>query len=301
MDGCMKNILVVGSLNMDYVTNVDTMPKAGETIFAENFIMNPGGKGANQAYAIAKLGGKVAMIGAVGQDPSGTALIENLKGVGVDVDGIERVDAPTGAATIIVENDGQNRIMVNKGANSYVDRCMIDRHKDLLRWSDIVVMQLEIPLDTVEYVAEKAHRLGKIVIVDPAPAPKVQIDDILKNADYIKPNSIEAMELANCFDSIENAVECLLSKGVGQAIVTLGEKGAQLYKKGCLAKAFASVPTNVIDTTAAGDCFTGAFAVAIAMGKDVEEAIGFATKASAVSVSRPGAQMSMPSYHEVAE
>lgn len=299
MDICMKNILVVGSLNMDYVTNVEIVPKAGETVFASGFIMNPGGKGANQAYSIGKLGGKAAMIGAVGRDPSGMALIENLQSVGVDVSGIEIVDDSTGAATIIVEKGGQNRIMVNKGANSFVNRDMIDRHRDLLEWCDIVVMQLEIPLDTVEYVSFKAHELGKTVIVDPAPAPKVMIDGIMKYTDYMKPNSIEVMELTGCHDSTESAAERLLSKGTGQVIVTLGEDGARLYQKGCRVRSFEAVPAEVVDTTAAGDCFTGAFAVALSMGKETEEAIRFAIKASAIAVSRAGAQMSMPSYREV--
>lgn len=297
----MKNILVVGSLNMDYVTNVDTVPKAGETVFANGFVMNPGGKGANQAYAIGKLNGKVAMIGSVGRDTSGSALIENLKSVGVNVSGIEYAETTTGAASIIVEKDGQNRIMVNKGANSFVDRAMIDRHMDLLKWCDFLVMQLEIPLDTVEYAAAKAKELGKTVIIDPAPAPQKQIDEILKNADFIKPNSIEAMELAGCHHSVEEAVETLLLKGVGQVIVTLGGKGSRLCKKGTQDKLFDSIPTNVVDTTAAGDCFTGAFTVALSMGKDVDEAIKFATKAASISVSRTGAQMSMPSAREIDE
>lgn len=290
----MKKICVVGSLNMDYVMNVDICPKAGETVFSNGFVANPGGKGANQAYAIGKLGGCVSMIGAVGDDAAGSALIDNLKNVGASVEGIEKTSEPTGTASIIVEADGQNRIMVYKGANSLVDRKMIDRHIDLIRECDIVVMQLEIPLDTVEYVASVAHSLGKKVILDPAPAPKENIDGILKYVDIVKPNEIEVCELAGISESPEKAARTLSLADGAKVIVTLGDQGCMLAEKDRPEVFFEAAPTEVVDTTAAGDCFTGALAMALAADCEIPKAIKFASRAAAIAVSRHGAQMAMP-------
>ena len=167
----MKKILVIGSLNMDITLRMERAPEAGEKLTADSMVASPGGKGANQAYAAGKLGGDVAMLGAVGQDAYGEELIANLASVDVDVSGIQKIaDVSTGTAVIYVEQTGENRIVLVTGANGMVDRAYIDAHMDKIAACDIVILQLEIPLDTVVYAAKKAKGLGKTVIVDPAPA-----------------------------------------------------------------------------------------------------------------------------------
>ena len=185
----MKKIVVVGSLNMDCVVETPSMPKPGETITGKSVSQVPGGKGANQAYAIGKLGGDVQMIGAVGNDSCGMALKKNLESVGVKTDGLAILDGETtGQAFITVDGQGENSIIIIAGTNGLVTRELIDQNRRLIEESDIVIMQLEIPLEVVEYVKELAVSLGKLVIVDPAPAVEGIPDHFWKGIDYIKPN-----------------------------------------------------------------------------------------------------------------
>lgn len=186
----MKKVVVAGSINMDLVTVCERAPKGGETLFGKEFFQVPGGKGANQAVAIGKLGTQVTMLGKIGNDSFGKDLVASMKNSGVNTEYIENSASSTGIAKIIVEANGQNRILVVSGANMDVDRAYIDRHIDVINDSDILVTQLEIPIDTVEYVLKKAKEAGKITILNPAPAAQLN-DEIIKNSDIIIPNESE--------------------------------------------------------------------------------------------------------------
>ena len=223
----MKKILVVGSLNMDFVIDVEKMPVPGETILAHGMRLVPGGKGANQAYAAAKLGGEVAMIGAVGDDQFGRLLKENLSSVGVDVSGIETLaGCPTGNAIITVEEQGENSIIVVPGANAQVSREMIERHMDLVDACDMIIMQLEIPLDVVSYVKEIGMARGKQIILDPAPAKAGLPDSFFAGFDIVKPNETELQTLLGKTlktpQELRSGAQSLLQKGIATVMVTLG-------------------------------------------------------------------------------
>lgn len=298
----MKNILVVGSLNMDFVINTDNMPKPGETVFGKEFSLVPGGKGANQAYAIAKLGGNVVMLGGVGRDEYGEMLINNLTSVGVATEFIKRIpESDTGKAFIMVDKTGENSIVVIRGANYLLDTAWIDKNEHLFNACDVVVLQLEIPLEVVSYVVELAKKKGKTVILDPAPATQMILDKCLKNVDIIKPNETELAVLTGMpVDTQENikiAAKELINRGVETVLVTMGEKGALLVQQN-YAKHFPAQKVDAVDTTAAGDCFTASLALMI--DKDnYEEAIRFAAKVAALAVTRKGAQSSIPDRREV--
>lgn len=297
----MGKIVVIGSINMDFVIDVKEIPKKGETILSHGFELFPGGKGANQAYAVGKLGGQIAMIGAVGDDEYGEMLCRNLSSVNVDVSGVKICKhSSTGTAIICVEDKGDNSIIVNQGANGFVDRALIDENIGLIEECDIIVMQLEIPLDTVEYVAQIGKKLGKKVILDPAPARTDLSAELLNCIDVLKPNETELQILTNNGDSMEKACEKIIQSGTKNIIVTLGGDGCYLYNSECKGKLF---PCNrnvkVVDTTAAGDGFTAAIALALAKAMTLEDAIEFAAKVSAIVVTRKGAQPSIPSADEL--
>lgn len=299
----MKQVVVLGSLNMDQVINVKEMPKKGETILGLGMTRVPGGKGANQAYAIGKLGGRVSMIGAVGQDENGRKLKENLDSVGVNTDSVmELPDVPTGNAVITVDQAAENCIIVLQGANARLTTADIDANKQVLSESDVVVMQLEIPVEVVEYTAQMASKLGKTVILDPAPAVPNLPEKLFTYLDVIKPNETEleilsGMPVTN-LEEAAIAAKSLLKKGVAKVIVTMGEEGSLLVTEGEV-KQFPGEKVKAVDTTAAGDCFTAAFVVAITSGKSCEEAIIYGNRASAITVTRKGAQTSIPDKNEV--
>ena len=300
----MSRILVIGSLNADYSTRVDHIPQVGETILADNMIMNAGGKGANQAYTASKLGGKVMMLGMVGSDTNGDMLISNLSNVGVDVSRIKKHDKlATGMAWITVTRVGDNCITVVPGANMAIDRAYIDENMHFISECDIVLLQLEIPLDTVVYVVKKAKKLNKIVILDPAPATKDLPEDIWQYIDILKPNETELSMLTDVSDVMNNldtATDILLRRGVGKVIVTLGQYGVFLKAKGCPSERFiAATEINAVDTTAAGDSFTAALSVALSYGGELRDAIRFAMKTAEIVVTRYGAQSSIPTVDEV--
>lgn len=299
----MKNILVIGSLNIDFVINVDKMPLPGQTITGRDFSLVCGGKGANQAYAAAKLGGNVSMIGAVGNDEYGKMLINNLESVGVDTSGIKVLDTDTGRAFITVDSTGENSIVVVKGANGLVSKELIDEKIDLIDAADIIVMQLEIPLDVVRYVAGIARKKDKVVILDPAPAVDLD-DELLRNIDIIKPNETElerlcGFEINNDEDVVSGAIT-LIDKGVEKVIVTLGDKGS-MYVDYNIDKKYDAFNVEVVDTTGAGDAFTGALAKSLVDGRDVSDAIKYAHFVSSIVVGKKGAQTSIPSEKEVYE
>lgn len=297
----MKKICVIGSLNMDLVVKVDNMPKGGQTLIGSDFKEVPGGKGANQAVAMARLGGSVNMIGKVGNDSFGKTLIDALKNDNVNTKYIHIEEGPTGVAMITVDKNAENSIVVAPGANFKVKECDIDNNIEAVKESDIVVVQLETPLDTIKYALNKAKELNKYIILNPAPAVKLE-DEIIANVDLLTPNETELEILSgisiNCEEDIVKAAKSMIDKGVKELIVTLGSKGSlyinkerQMFKK--------AYKVDAVDTTAAGDSFTGALSVAFANGKNIEEAMDFASKVGALSVMKEGAQSSLPTLEDV--
>ena len=233
----MKKILVVGSLNMDTVIETPRIPVPGETIMGNGIKHVPGGKGANQVYTIGKLGGDVSMIGAVGDDSFGDAMLDNLKSVNVNVEGIERIPGgTTGQAFIPVDANGENSIIVVGGTNSLVDEDLLKKYEYLMDEADIVVMQQEIPLDTVMKAKEMALAKGKTIIVDPAPAAAMP-EEFWKDIDYIKPNETELGILIgrelHSKEEYKEAAHEMLKKGVKHLLVTLGSKGESSRYYGC--------------------------------------------------------------------
>ena len=299
----MKKILVIGSLNLDTSIKVKAMPKAGETILGMAVSQASGGKGANQAYAAGMLGGDVSMLGSVGNDREGRTVSGNLKKAGVDTSGIRICEkAATGQAFVTVDSSGQNSIIVIPGANNETTAEYLTEHTEYMDEADIIVMQFEIPFDAVNYVKQYAVHKGKILIVDPAPARGSIPESFWKGIDYLKPNETEleilsGRRLAGEQDICDAAGE-LIRKGVRNVIVSLGDKGCiRVHNDGV--NYFEAEKVNAVDTTAAGDSFTGAFAVALSEGKTTEEAVSFAQKAASITVTRKGAQASIPSRDQV--
>lgn len=297
----MKNICVIGSLNMDLVVNVDAMPKPGQTIIGSNFKEVPGGKGANQAVAMARLNGNVSMIGKVGEDGFGQTLISSLKNDKVDTTYIQTAKGSTGVALITVDMNAQNSIVVSPGANFEVKEEDIDNNIKAIENSEIVVLQLETPLNTIKYALNKAKELNKYTILNPAPAVKLD-DEIIKNVDLLTPNETELEIISGVSieteEDIQKAAQIMIEKGVKELIVTLGSKGS-LYinkEKSMFKKAY---KVEAVDTTAAGDSYTGALAVALSQDKGIEDAMDFASKVGALSVLKEGAQSSLPTLEDV--
>lgn len=296
----MKKVVVVGSINMDLVTRCKRAPKGGETLFGEEFSQVPGGKGANQAVAIGKLGTNVIMLGKIGKDSFGKDMLASMEKNGVNIQHIEEGEKATGIAKIIVEESGQNRILVVAGANSEVDKEYVDRHLAAIKESDIVVTQLEIPIETVEYTLKKAKEFGKITILNPAPARELS-DEIIKNSDFIIPNESELALITGMAveteEEIKKAGKKLLDMGVKNLIITLGSKGSlHLNRDKC--EFHSAYKVKAIDTTAAGDSFIGGV-VRELNGDSISEAIEFGTKVSAIAVTKKGAQTSIPTIEEV--
>ena len=299
----MRKLLVVGSLNMDTVLNVSKIPQKGETILGKEISYVPGGNGANQAYAMGKLGAEVAMIGCIGADGNGSKLLQNLQSVHVDTRAIQIFQKEsTGIALITVEETGENSIVVIAGANSKLTRQWIMEQQKYIDECDIVVAQLETPLDSICAVAELAKQKGKRMLLDPAPAQKELPSSLLKNVSIIKPNETELQILTGKPTHTEQeiilAARELIEKGVEKVVVTLGEKGAMLVTKQ-EHQLFAAKKVKAVDTTAAGDAFTAGLALKLSEGCTCEQAISFAIKVSSIVVTRKGAQTSIPSYEEV--
>lgn len=299
----MKKILVVGSLNMDTVVETVKMPQKGETITGKSVKFVPGGKGANQAFAIGKLGGNISMIGAIADDNAGSVLKENLEKVNVDTLGLEIMkNETTGQAFITVDDSGENSIVLISGTNGLMSTGIIDKNIDKVKDSDIIIMQLEIPLNVVEYVKELAIKYEKTLIIDPAPARNDIPDSFWAGVDYIKPNETELEILVGkkleSTDDYILAAKDMMAKGVKNVLVTLGEKGCLLVTKEH-AQLFKGHKVKAVDTTAAGDSFTAAVAISLSKGVDIEKAIEYAQKVSAIVVTRKGAQTSIPTKEEL--
>lgn len=296
----MKKILVIGSLNMDLVTNVKNTPKRGETILGNGFSTIPGGKGANQAAAIGRLKGNVNMLGKIGDDNFGEMLKTNLINSNVDVSNVYvEKNTPSGTALIMVNEDGDNSIVVIPGANFKLSKN--DIKDEAIDDCDILVGQLEVPMEVIERAYEKAKKKNKYTILNPAPANKLS-DNLLSNIDLLIPNESELELLSgveiNSFDDVIKGAEKLMSKGVKELIVTLGEKGAAYFNENGY-KRFNAFKVKAIDTTAAGDSFIGGLTVKLSQGKSIDEAIEFASKVGAITVTRRGAQSSLPTLDEV--
>jgi ribokinase len=296
----MTNILVIGSLNADLVVRAKRFPSPGETIQGENLITIPGGKGANQAVASARLGAQVAMIGRVGADAFGSTLIDNLAQNKVDTHLVIRDDSTsTGTAVIIVDSQGQNSIILSPGANARV--AASDIKPESFSGSSLLLLQFEIPIETVIHSANIAKKKGLVVLLNPAPALNLP-DELLRTADYILPNETELGLLTgktiSDLASIEVAGLSLIARGARNVIITLGAKGALIVTKGG-AKHIPTFKVKVVDTTAAGDAFIGGLAVGLLNGRSLEDAVQYGCACGALAVTQFGAQPSLPSAEDV--
>lgn len=295
-------ILVIGSSNMDLVIQADHFPRPGETIIGGNFSMIPGGKGANQAVAAARLGGKVALVAQVGDDLFGQANLDNYQREGIDIANVERhPDVPTGVALISVDKSGENTIIVASGANAEMGINNLERASMLFEWADVVLLQLEIPLEVVTEAARMAKAQGKKVILNPAPARALPAE-LLENVDIITPNETEAEFLTRIsvsdISSAALAAARFNASGIQKVIITLGENGAFLAD-GNTEEIIPTQRVKAVDTTAAGDTFNGALAVSLGRGESMNAAVTFALKAATLSVQRLGAQSSIPYLSEL--
>ncbi|MGQ8338079.1 ribokinase [Sunxiuqinia sp. A32] len=295
-------ILVVGSTNTDMVIQTKKFPAPGETILGGEFFMNPGGKGANQAVAAARLGGQVTFITKVGDDIFGKQSLENLRNENINVEYIQTdPKSPSGVALITVDGSGENSIVVAQGANGTLLPNNISELNSVFDEVDILLMQLEIPLETIEFFAKEAVERGIKVILNPAPANTLS-DNLLANLYMITPNETEAEILTGVKvideNSAKQAARILNAKGVEIVIITMGSKGAMLYSNS-QSVLIPAQKVSPVDTTAAGDTFNGAIAVALSEEKELVEAILFANQAAAISVTRLGAQASVPFRNEI--
>lgn len=299
-----RKIVVIGSLNMDIVAVASRLPLPGETILGAQYLNEPGGKGANQAYAAAKLGGEVAMLGRLGTDGHGKQMRANLEAVGCEVDGLQNIAGHSGVAVIFVAQSGQNSIVVVPGANErYLPEDLrADAHA--LAGAELVLLQLETPMETVIAAARAAKSHGARVILDPAPAPQRLSLELLRNVDILTPNETEAARLVGAPEktlSLQQARDIgrqLQNSGPKAVIMKLGAQGCLLIEDESVSEIAAPV-VEAVDTTAAGDVFNGALAVACSEGASLAEACRFATRAAAISVTRLGAQRSMPGRSEL--
>jgi len=298
----MARIIVIGSSNTDMVIKSKKLPSPGETILGGTFLMNPGGKGANQAVAAARLGGNVTFVTKTGNDMFGAEAVQLFGKEGIVTKHIIKdTKNPSGVALINVDENGENSIVVASGSNGTLSAYDINDEVFNTEKSDIFLMQLEIPVSTVEFVSEKAAGKGNRVILNPAPARQLS-DELLSCLYLITPNENEAELLTGIkvtdVASAEKAAKNLRERGVQNVIITMGGSGAYILT-GSLSKMIPVVPVKAIDTTAAGDVFNGALTVSISEGKSIEESVVFANKAASISVTRMGAQASAPYRTEI--
>jgi len=300
----MAKIVVVGSLNMDVVAVASRLPIAGETLIGSQYLNEPGGKGANQAYAAGKLGGDVAMLGRVGTDDHGKRMRANLQAVGCDVENVKAVEGNSGVAVIFVAESGQNSIVVVPGANHRYLRSDFQADVRSLTGAHFILLQLETPMETVVATSWAARRSGARVILDPAPAPESLPSELLRNVDILTPNEIEATQLVGATvrnlsqDEAWDVARLLQKSGPKTVIIKLGAHGC-LVADGDVSTVVPAPLVQAVDTTAAGDVFNAALAVACSEGATLVEACRFAVHAAALSVTRFGAQRSVPSRAEL--
>ena len=295
-------IVVIGSLNMDLVVKAGRAPKRGETVLGEEIHFVPGGKGANQAVGLARLGAETTMIGAVGSDAFGEELKKALEKDGVNTSSVKVLDSEaTGIASILLA-EGDNSIVVVPGANAQCLPEDLDRHEGIIAEADLVLLQLEIPLVTVEYAIKLARKHGKIVMLNPAPAQSLS-PELLRQVNYLTPNRSELALLSRMAEesSIAQGVEKLLEVGVSCCVTTLGAEGVALMEIGSSLVKVSGYIVPVVDTTGAGDAFNAGLAYALAQKKPIREAAEFAVQVSALAVTKFGAQGGMPTLAEVEE
>lgn len=299
-----KQILVVGSSNTDMVIKSNDLPRPGETVLGGVFFMNPGGKGANQAVACARLGGNVTFVCKTGNDIFGHQSQQQFEEEDINTSYVfSDLNKPSGVALIFVDETGENSISVASGSNSSLQPRDISLAGEAVEKADLVLIQLEIPMETVEFTAKLAKEKGKMVILNPAPAPSIPLSpDLLKNIYLINPNQIEAEIISGIkvidVDTAVLAAIKIYEMGVPNVIITLGSKGALLYD-GVNSEFISGYKVKATDSTGAGDCFSGALAIAISEGFALSDAVRFANKAAAISVTKQGAQSSLPYRAEV--
>ena len=306
-------IAVLGGINIDLVTIAARFPEAGETVVGSRFLTYPGGKGANQAVAAARLaprgaeglGADVKMIGRGGDDAFGGQLLDSLKSSGVNVSGVAvEPEGTTGIAVINIDAEGQNRIIQIPGANRSCGEAEVERLKAALVDASVLMLQIEVPLEVSLEAAREAAAAEKVIILDPAPARPLP-QEVYRYCTFITPNETEAQALVGFpvadEASARRAGDELLDRGVGCAIIKMGAQGAYYITRGGIGQHLPAYPVRPVDTVAAGDAFNGALAVALAEGRGVEEAMGWAMAAGALAVTRTGAQDSMPRREEVEE
>lgn len=302
----MSRIVVVGSSNTDMVVKSPTLPKPGETVMGGEFVTAAGGKGANQAVGAARLGGEVTFVARVGRDHLGEQAIAGFEREGIDVSHVVRdPDAPSGVALILVNDDGENLIAVAPGANANLSPDDVEKARPVIESADALLLQLEIPFESVAHAARIAHDAGVRVILDPAPAPKQGVpDDILSIVDILTPNVSEAEILSGMLiDTLDEEPAKTLylglrAKGVKTLILKAGEDGAWIVS-GDQVEKIPAPKVRAVDATAAGDCFAGGLANALAEGRPLSEAVAFGCRAASIAVTRMGAQPSMPTRAEV--
>lgn len=295
-------ITIVGSMNIDLVSSMKEIPKIGETVLGNSFMQNTGGKGANQASAAAKLGSAVTIIGCIGDDIYGKLLINDLNANGVNVSCIKTIPScSSGIAIIQVDEGGQNNIVVIPGSNYAITEKDIDNYTDVFLRSNIVIMQMEIPFNIVQYTIVKAKKLGCTTILNPAPACELS-SQILSNTDIIVPNEHELQRITkidcNTMEGIEKAAKSLLKYGIKNIIVTMGEKGV-LHVDASHNEIYPANKVNVIDTTAAGDAFLGGFASYYERTCDIAASINYGQRVSAFAIQKAGAIQSLPSEEDI--
>lgn len=301
-----KPIVVVGSINTDLVATAKKIPCVGETVIGTDFKIYPGGKGANQAVGIARLGHPVRMIGRLGTDTFGEQLRTHLESAGVNVDGVATSEGPSGVATIVVSSAGENCIVVTPGANLLVGPDDIAKNIEIIREAGIVLSQLEIPIETVDYLAEVCAREKVPLVLDPAPAQELP-PSLLKNVAWFTPNQSEARfftgidSTAAELGALEPIARAILGKGCHAAVLKLGSQGAYVVQGAEAGQLIRPVPVKAVDSTAAGDAFNAGFATGLSRGKSPIESARFASAVAGISVTRCGAQSSMPSLEEVEE
>jgi len=287
---------------MDLVTRAPRLPKGGETLIGESFATVSGGKGANQAVAAARLGAQVSMIGCVGNDAYGEALRGALLAEQIDCQAVSTVEGSSGVALIVVDDNSQNAIVIVPGANGTLSAEAIDCFDSVIQAADVLICQLEVPDASVGHALKRGRELGKTVILNPAPASRPLPSDWYASIDYLIPNESEASALSGMVvDSLKTAQAAatrLIAMGAGKVIITLGAQGS-LFANGQRFEHFPAPAVKAVDTTAAGDTFVGGFAAALAAGQDEAQAIRFGQVAAALSVTRAGAQPSIPALSDV--
>jgi ribokinase len=298
MSSIRKPIVIVGSVTMDLVTRTKQIPQIGQTLIGTSFESTPGGKGANQAVAAARLGYPTNMVGMVGEDAYGQALLDNLASAGVQTAAMARVAGSSGLAPMFVADSGENSIVVVPGANGKMDCAAVDRQAALIRSAGMVLCQLEVPLATVSHILALCAGAGVPVMLDPAPAAPLP-DAIWNQVAWFTPNETEAALYLGETLKPEEGAKRLLSKGLSGVVLKRGAEGSYVAVAAGKAAWVPAFPVEAIDTVGAGDCFNGAFAVALLEDNDPWAAARFASAAAAISVTRRGAQASMPHWADV--